>query len=45
LRIHFVWSAKSREPLISPPWADRLHGYLGTVLSHAADFDPRYVFE
>ena len=30
--VHFVWSTKSREPLIDKIWQDRLYGYLGGIL-------------
>jgi putative transposase len=32
--VHFVWGTKNREPLIRKSWRDRLHGYIGGVLTN-----------
>ena len=35
LHYHIVFSTKSRQPFIEPPWRGRLHAYLGGVLKTA----------
>ncbi len=31
VNLHMIWSTKNRSRILDPQWADRLHGYLGSI--------------